>query len=368
MKSRPLAPETPEPVVITVQQHILGEQRIHSPNASGSFSWLLSGITLATKMTESRVRRAGLLDVLGAAGDINVQGEKQQKLDVYADEALIHCLGVRENVAIIASEENEEAITFDGRDGTGKYVVVFDPLDGSSNIDVNVSVGTIFSILELPEGLSSTDDPTLACLQPGTKQLAAGYVVYGSSTMMVYTTGHGVHGFTLEPSFGAYVLSHENIRMPEQGSYYSCNDAYWDTFPQPYRNYLTHLRCGAMGRRYSLVADFHRALLRGGVFLYPPTDKNPEGKLRLLYEGNPVAFIAEPAGASLPTGLSVFWKSSRRTSTSGRRSSSVASLRWKRLNVSSNLPALRRLWQRNQMARRPPRTLAIPTFLAAGNL
>lgn len=175
--------------------------------------------------------------MIGSAGGINVQGEVQQKLDVYADQALVHCLGVRENVAIIASEESEEAITFDGRDGPGKYVVVFDPLDGSSNIDVNVSVGTIFSILGLPEGAKSSDDPSIACLQPGIKQLAAGYVVYGSSTIMVYTTGHGVHGFTLDPSFGAYVLSHENIRMPEQGNYYSSNDAYWDTFPKPYQDY-----------------------------------------------------------------------------------------------------------------------------------
>ncbi len=290
------------PTIVTIQQHILQQQRKHSPHATGSFSWLLSGITLATKMTEARVRRAGLLDVLGAAGEVNVQGENQQKLDVYADEALIHCLGVRENVAIIASEENEHAITFDGRDGHGEYIVVFDPLDGSSNIDVNVSVGTIFSILRMPKGLSPDDDPTAAVLQPGTRQLAAGYVVYGSSTIMVYTTGHGVHGFTLDPAIGAFVLSHENIRMPEQGSYYSSNDAYWEEFPRSYRDYLTHLRSGGMGRRYalryigSLVADFHRTLLRGGVFLYPPTHKNPEGKLRLLYEANPVAFIAEQAG------------------------------------------------------------------------
>lgn len=308
MKSQALNASKADPMIVTIQQHILHQQRKHSPHATGSFSWLLSGITLATKMTEARVRRAGLLDVIGAAGGINVQGEMQQKLDVYADQALVHCVGVRENVAVIASEESEEAITFDGRDGPGKYVVIFDPLDGSSNIDVNVSVGTIFSILAMPEGVKSCDDPTLACLQPGMKQLAAGYVVYGSSTMMVYTTGQGVHGFTLDPSFGAYVLSHENIRMPEQGTYYSSNDAYWDTFPEPYQNYLRHLRSGGMGRRYalryigSLVADFHRTLLRGGVFLYPPTDKNPEGKLRLLYEANPVAFIAEQAGGRASSG------------------------------------------------------------------
>jgi len=298
----------PEPAIMTVQQHILREQRKHSPQATGSFSWLLSGITLATKMTEARVRRAGLLDVLGDTGDVNVQGEHQQHLDVYADNALVHCLGVRESVAIIASEENEDAITFDGRASHGKYVVVFDPLDGSSNIDVNVSVGTIFSILELPPGFREDDDPTLACLQAGTKQLAAGYVVYGSSTIMVYTTGHGVHGFTLDPSIGAYVLSHENIRIPDEGTYYSSNDAYWNTFPEEYRDYLSYLRSGATGRRYalryigSLVADFHRTLLRGGVFLYPPTDRNPDGKLRLLYEANPVALIAEQAGGKATDG------------------------------------------------------------------
>ncbi|MCA9072565.1 MAG: class 1 fructose-bisphosphatase, partial [Planctomycetaceae bacterium] len=281
------------PPIVTIQQHILQEQRKHCPHATGNFSWLLSGITLATKMTEARIRRAGLLDVLGAVGQTNIQGEEQQKLDVFADQALIHCLGVRENVAIIASEECEDAIIFENR--AGKYIIVFDPLDGSSNIDVNVSVGTIFSILTMPDNGNELKDPSEAVLQPGVKQLAAGYVVYGSSTVMVYTTGHGVHGFTLDPAIGAYILSNENIRMPDAGNYYSSNDAYWETFPEAYRDYLTFLRSGAAGRNYalryigSLVADFHRTLLRGGVFLYPPTQKNPEGKLRLLYEPNPVA-------------------------------------------------------------------------------
>ena len=294
--------DTNDALISTVQQHILAQQRKYSPRATGSFSWLLSGITLATKMTEARVRRAGLLDVCGSVGETNVQGEDQQKLDVYADQAMVHCLGVRENVAILASEENEEAITFDGRTGPGKYVVLFDPLDGSSNIDVNVSVGTIFSILSMPEEAYSASDPNCAVLQPGVKQLAAGYVVYGSSTILVYTTGHGVHGFTLDPTIGAYILSHENIRMPKQGTIYSSNDAYWDSFPEEYREYLSYLRSGKSGRDYalryigSLVADFHRTLLKGGVFLYPPTAKNPGGKLRLLYEANPVAFIAEQAG------------------------------------------------------------------------
>lgn len=298
-----ISPTCPsEATIITVQQHILMEQRKHSPHATGSFSWLLSGITLATKMIQSKVRQAGLLDVKGSAGDVNVQGEQQQKLDVYADRALVHCLGVRENVAIIASEENEDAIVFDGRSGSGKYVIVFDPLDGSSNIDVNVSVGTIFSIMHLPPDFEPSAAAARAAMQPGVRQLAAGYVVYGSSTILVYTTGHGVHGFTLDPLVGAFVLSHENIKMPHEGRIYSCNEAYWEAFPRPYREFLTYLRSKQSGRQYalryigSLVADFHRTLLKGGVFLYPPTATHPEGKLRLLYEANPVAFIAEQAG------------------------------------------------------------------------
>lgn len=288
-------------LIVTVQQHILREQRRHSPAATGAFSWLLSGITLATKMTQAKVRRAGLLNILGDAGGTNVQGETQQKLDVYANDALLHCLSLRESVAVLASEEGEEAITFEGRSGEGKYVVVFDPLDGSSNIDVNVSVGTIFSILR-----SKTPAPgghaADAVLQPGVEQLAAGYVVYGSSTILVYTTGHGVHGFTLDPDIGAYVLSHENIRMPANGNIYSINEANAESFPEPYQRYLEWLHSGKCGRPYtaryigSLVADFHRTLLKGGIFLYPPTDRYPHGKLRLLYEANPIAFIAEQAG------------------------------------------------------------------------
>ena len=297
-----------EAAIVTVQQHLLDEQRRRSPHATGAFSWLLSGITLATKMIQSRVRRAGLLDVIGSAGDVNVQGEVQQKLDVYADQALVHCLGVRENVAVIASEENEQAITYHGRSGSGRYVVLFDPLDGSSNIDVNVSVGTIFSILRLPDGEIPEGSAEKAVLQRGVEQVAAGYVVYGSSTIFVYTAGHGVHGFTLDPMVGAFVLSHENIRMPEHGTQYSSNDAYWDTFPERYRHFLSHLRSGKTGRHYALryigsfVADFHRTLLKGGIFLYPPTAKNPNGKLRLLYEANPMAFIAEQAGGAATDG------------------------------------------------------------------
>jgi fructose-1,6-bisphosphatase I len=289
------------PFLLTVQQHIMEEQRRHFPQASGEFSWLLSGITLAAKIIESKVRRAGLVDVLGSVGATNVQGETQQKLDVIANQALLYCLGVRGNVAIMASEENEEPIIVERDRSHGKYVVVFDPLDGSSNIDVNVSVGTIFSILRREVDPIGTRDPLADVLQAGVKQVAAGYVVYGSSCMLVYTTGNGVHAFTLDPDIGAFVLSHERVTMPPQGNLYSINEANSNGFPEVYRAFLAKLRAGAAGRAYSsryigsLVADFHRTLLKGGVFLYPPTAQHPGGKLRLMYEANPIAFLAEQA-------------------------------------------------------------------------
>ncbi len=285
---------------ITIQQHIL-EQQQRFPGASGEFSFLLSGITLATKKIQAQVRRAGLTDILGSLESENVQGEVQQKLDVYANEAMIQGLGSRRSVGILASEENEKPIIMPHQSPDAKYAVVFDPLDGSSNIDVNVSVGTTFSIFRRPEG-ASFDDPTRWILQPGRRQIAAGYVVYGSSTVMVYTVGNGVHGFTLDPAVGAFVLSHENIQMPNQGEYYSVNEAYRDNFPQNFIDFIQYIRTGQLNHPYSsryigsMVADFHRTLLRGGVFMYPPTKTHSAGKLRLLYEANPIAFIAEQAG------------------------------------------------------------------------
>ena len=267
---------------------------------------LLGGMTLATKMIQSRVRHAGLLDVVGSAGVTNIQGEVQQKLDVFANEALLSSLAGRDGVAMLVSEENEHPVTFDCEVGTGRYIVVFDPLDGSSNIDVNVSVGTIFSIFRRPDGFEN--DHAGAALQPGYQQVAAGYVVYGSSTVFVYTAGRGVYGFTLDPGIGAYVLTYDNMKMPQQGKYYSANEAQFDNFPPEYCEYLTQLRRGGLGHEYSsryigsLVADFHRTLLKGGVFLYPPTKTNPDGKLRLLYEANPLAFIAEQAGGMATNG------------------------------------------------------------------
>ncbi len=288
--------------LLTMEQHILQQQRRKHPEATGEFSWVLSGITLSAKMISAQVRRAGLVGILGSAGGSNVQGETVQKLDVFANQALLHCLGRRGCVAVMASEENEEPIVVPWDRRQGRYVVVFDPLDGSSNIDVNVSVGTIFAILGRDPDETGTRDPLGDVLQCGLKQLAAGYIVYGSSTVLVYTAGEGVFAFTLDPNIGAFVICHEHITMPPAGNLYSVNEANADTFPLAFRTFLAQLRAGQLGRTYSsryigsLVADFHRTLLKGGVFLYPPTRQYPGGKLRLLYEANPIALIAEQAG------------------------------------------------------------------------
>lgn len=285
--------------IVTIEQHIIeGQQRY--PGATGEFSWLLSGITLATKIIQDRVRQAGLLDVLGPTGASNVQGEMIQKLDVIANETLMQCLGYRGNVGMMISEEDAEPRIVQDVGEEGRYVVLFDPLDGSSNIDVNVPIGTIFSILRRKPDVDRSDAmPHI--LQPGIQQVAAGYVLYGSSTVMVYTAGDGVHIFTLDPAIGAYVLTQENVQMPENGRTYSVNEAYSLTFPRGVQQYLEWTKseeAGGYSLRYvgSLVSDFHRTLLRGGVFLYPPTQKDRLGKLRLLYEANPIAFLAEQAG------------------------------------------------------------------------
>jgi fructose-1,6-bisphosphatase I len=290
---------------ITAEQYILLEQHDRFPDASGEFSWLLSGITLACKIVAAAVRRAGLADVLGATEHTNIQGEIVQKLDQFANQTLINCLGNRGNVGLLASEENEEPVVVMKDPEHGKYIVVFDPLDGSGNIDVNVSVGTIFSILRRDP--QKSQDPTADVLQPGYRQIAAGYVLYGSSTMLVYTTGGSVNSFTLDPSIGAFIMSHPSIRIPQRGKHYSVNEANLDSFPEFYRRYLYWFKAGADNVTYtsryvgSLVADFHRILLKGGIFLYPPTAMNPQGKLRLMYEANPIAFVAEQAGAMAST-------------------------------------------------------------------
>lgn len=283
-------------MITTVQGHI----QKNLSEASGTFGWLMSGITLATKMIEAKIRAAGLSDIYGAFGQQNVQGEQQQKLDVFANQALIHCLGTRDSVAALVSEEDEKPVTFDRSLETGKYIIVFDPLDGSSNIDVNVNVGTIFSVHKRMTWGSLNE----SVLQPGTKQIAAGYVLYGPSTVLVYTTGDGVHSFTLDPTIGAFVLSQENMKMPEKGPYYSVNDSSMATWPDGYEGYVAAMRNDGYSARYigSLVADFHRTLLKGGVFLYPPNKHKAGGKLRLLYEANPLAFIAEQAGGAASSG------------------------------------------------------------------
>ncbi|MGB0789751.1 MAG: class 1 fructose-bisphosphatase, partial [Marinirhabdus sp.] len=256
------------------------------------------------------VNKAGLVDILGAAGDVNIQGENQQKLDVYANNAFIKTLTNREIVCGIASEEEDDFIIIEGRNqkNDNKYVVLIDPLDGSSNIDVNVSVGTIFSVYRRvtePGTPVTLED----FLQPGDQQVAAGYIVYGTSTMIVYTTGHGVNGFTLNPAIGTYYLSHPNMRFPESGNIYSVNEGNYVHFPQGVKDYIKYCQREEGDRPYSLryigslVSDFHRNMIKGGIYIYPSTSKDPEGKLRLLYECNPMAFIAEQAGGHASNGF-----------------------------------------------------------------
>ncbi len=290
--------------IITLAKHVLEQQGKHK-HATGHFSWILSGIELSTRIIDAHVKRAGLIDLYGDVGTKNVHGEVQQKLDMVAHDIIVRCLGHRGNVGIMVSEEDDEPRIVQEPGENSKYIVLFDPLDGSSNIDVNISVGTIFSILERMPDVKKSDVMS-HILQPGYKQVAAGYVIYGSSTVLTYTTGQGVHMFTLDPSIGAYILVRENIQMPEEGLIYSINEAYSHLFPANIRDYLHWLQMygGERTLRYvgSLVVDFHRTLLRGGIFLYPQTEKAPEGKLRLLYEANPIAFIAEQAGGSATDG------------------------------------------------------------------
>ncbi|WP_258103707.1 class 1 fructose-bisphosphatase [Marinoscillum sp. MHG1-6] len=262
--------------------------------ATGELSQLLRDIGLAGKIINREVNKSGLLDIGGAYGSKNVQGEDQQKLDVIANIRFTRALHNGGQVCAIVSEEDEEVIKLNTN---GKYVVCMDPLDGSSNIDVNVSIGTIFSVYRRlsPLGAEVTQEDLL---QPGTEQVAAGYILYGSSTMLVYTTGHGVNGFTLEPSLGEFVLSHANMTYPTDGKIYSINEGSWNEFDQELRDYITWCKDNNLTARYigSLVADFHRNMLKGGIYIYPSTTKVPEGKLRLLYECNSLAFIAEQAG------------------------------------------------------------------------
>ena len=293
---------------MTLERHIREEERNH-PGARGLFTRLVTQITLAAKIINAEVNKAGLVDILGLTGEVNVQGEEVQKLDEYANEVMRKALDHTGSVAALASEEMEEVYAVPGEyiEG-GEYVVLYDPLDGSSNIDVNVSIGSIFSILRRKGGSGPTalDD----FLQPGLAQICAGYVIYGSSTMLVYTTGNGVDGFTLDPSVGEFFLSHPNIQIPERGKIYSINEGNSSKWNESTSRYVAYLKeeDAESGRPYSgryigsLVADFHRNLLKGGIFLYPADKKNPNGKLRLLYECNPISFIAEQAGGAASDG------------------------------------------------------------------
>jgi fructose-1,6-bisphosphatase I len=289
--------------VVTISRFLVDAERRH-PEATGAFTSLLHDIALAAKVIGREVNKAGLVDILGAAGNENVHGELVQKLDAFANNVIYRALDHTGLVACLASEENETFIPIPDKFPSGEYVVIYDPLDGSSNIDVNVSIGTIFSI---HRKISKGERGTLEdCLQPGRSQVAAGYILYGSSTMLVYTTGAGVHGFTLDPSIGEFILSHPDLRMPEPPKkVYSVNEAYYPRWTLGQQKLVTHLKTtGGFGSRYigSLVADFHRTLLQGGLFMYPGESENPVGKLRLQYEASPMAMIAEQAGGRASTG------------------------------------------------------------------
>ncbi|ACL32803.1 class 1 fructose-bisphosphatase [Glaesserella parasuis] len=288
------------------------ERQAEYPGATGELSGILSSIRLSAKIIHRDINRAGLTqDILGVSGDENIQGETQMKLDVFANETMKKALIARGDVAGFASEEDDTFVAFDTERGrNAKYILMTDPLDGSSNIDVNVSVGTIFSIYKRvsPIGTPVTMDDFL---QPGRKQVAAGYVTYGSSTMLVYTTGNGVNGFTYDPSLGLFILSHPNMKMPFEGKYYSINEGQYIKFPEGVKKFIKFCQeeDKARGRPYSsryigsLVSDFHRNLLKGGIYIYPSTKSHPNGKLRLLYEGNPMAFLAEQAGGMATDGF-----------------------------------------------------------------
>lgn len=289
--------------IVTLNDFILDRQK-DFPYSTGELTRILSDIVTASKMVNRDVNKAGLVDILGAKGNINVQGEVQQKLDIIADNAFVRAFRSGGEICGIASEENDNFVAFDNEASkNGSYVVLFDPLDGSSNIDVNVSIGTIFSIYRR---VSKQGDYAVKedFLQKGTEQVAAGYVLYGSSTMLVLTTGKGVNGFTLDPSIGEYCLSHPDMQSPETGRVYSINEGNLDRCDPGLKDYVQFCReeDASSGRPYSgryigsLVADFHRNLIKGGIYVYPTTNNHPEGRLRLLYECNPLAFIAEQSG------------------------------------------------------------------------
>jgi len=286
-----------QPSFVTLQSHVLAEER-RQPGNCGNLSWIISALAIAAKTIAARLKNAGIEDVLGEVGTQNVQGERQQKLDVIANHLLIQLLGTREGVAVIGSEENDELLLVEAEaNGGQRYAVLFDPLDGSANLDVGGGVGTIFSIFNVPKGAEHV-------LQTGRRQVAAGYVLYSSSTIFVLTTGLGVHMFVLDTAVGAFIRVQQHLRMPASGTIYSVNEANVASFPPGYQAYLAQCRDAGFSSRYAgaMVADVHRVLIKGGVFLYPPTAKSPQGKLRLMYEANPMAMLIEQAGGMASTG------------------------------------------------------------------
>ena len=291
----------------TLGEFIIQNQE-HFPYASGELSSLINALRLAAKTVNHEVNKAGLVDILGTHGETNTHGEYQQKLDVLANRVFIKALQNRKIICGLASEEEEDFVAFgkDNKANHNKYIVLIDPLDGSSNIDVNVSVGTIFSIYRRVSPLGSPAQIE-DFLQKGRCQVAAGYIVYGTSTMLVYSTGKGVHGFTLNPALGTFYLSHPNMRFPDVGRIYSINEGDYLHFPKGVKQYLKYCQAIEGNRPYtsryigSLISDFHRNLIKGGIYLYPSTQQNPNGKLRLLYECNPIAYLAEQAGAKPAT-------------------------------------------------------------------
>ena len=294
--------------MITLGEFIIDNQK-HFQYSTGELSRLINSLRLAAKVVNHEVNKAGLVDILGAAGETNVQGEDQQKLDVYANEIFMQTLTNRQIVCGVASEEEDDFVSIQSKNGghNNKYVVLIDPLDGSSNVDVNVSVGTIFSVYHRVTPIG-TPVQLEDFLQEGTKQVAAGYIIYGTSTMLVYTTGHGVNGFTLSPAIGTFYLSHPNMQFPESGNIYSINEGNYVHFPQGVKDYLKFCQEEVDNRPYtsryigSLVSDFHRNMIKGGIYLYPTSSKAPKGKLRLLYECNPMAFLAEQANGAATDG------------------------------------------------------------------
>ncbi len=293
---------------MTLARHIIEGEKMH-PEATGELSKLLQDLSLAAKVISLEVNKAGLVDILGFTGDNNVHGEKVKKLDIFSHDMLFRAMDHGGHLCAMASEEEEDIIHIPKQFKIGKYVLLFDPLDGSSNIDVNISVGTIFSIYRR---VTTDGKPgkLIDCLQQGLKQVAAGYIVYGSSTILVYTAGHGVHGFTLDPSFGEFILSHPNMKIPEKSHIYSINEGhylYWHPGLKKYIKYLQE-EDDKTGRPYSsryigsMVADIHRNILYGGIFMYPADSRSPNGKLRLMYECNPMAFIVEGAGGRASNG------------------------------------------------------------------